>query len=1329
MPYDRALPADRERIQRRLDRYWPNGVPESAVDQFAEVFNSVLGGSNDEGLAFERAMGVAKKRSAREHAACCGTTPRPEHASAGARSVGKLLANTITQQVLKDLKNLAENCDCGRTHNQTLTALRLALSQRAEHPGAGAYESAQVGIADVGWVWNRIAKDIYSQGDKVFLAVREMLQNSRDARAKNIQITWEPDPYNRDLATLTFQDDGKGMSREVVQTKFMALGGTLKEEGSLGGFGAAKAAILTASTTGWSWDLRTRNVHAYSEGSGAYAIAELDEHLSGTRITLPAMANTSMEAPIGSGSPIDRIRALMWVSDLRGINVTINGEPAGSYYEGRRGRNEVNWEQQSWGFPVRIKSYKREDNEGGVIIVRVKGLAQFAEAAPGGSSFDRDWLIDFEIPSEITPQSDRYPFTAGRDEFRWGTTAYYTFRSLRDTLVKAAASGEKDLGEYIEIAPDATDPREKKAEAKFAQTIESVMSSDTMVDTFQTLGELATEMNSAIFTALGDGTGGKATLEDDGTDRPAGGQETGIRRMVDEVADAHLISFEQEIMSATDPAELLTRLGDWAVRQISGNTRFLQDAIRDLSRGWGDANTIANLSEGLQQALTTAAPDASQLVIAGAVSRVIQMVTPQLHEEEQQEVVRRKKRGELNPFGGAACIFVNRANYGEERYKQFKAAKYMRHLAWWDFTVRAIAKALRQAMMFSPSRVGIGFVLDDKLLGLCRNDAEFVMINPEPLEAVVDKFRDRPFIAASYIHGIACHELAHADQISRHGNGNHNRDWSIDREAFASSTLFLLPLIEEAGAKLLKMKKRHRAKPQPKQPDKAAMDQIAALETALAEARLHLERAEKERDESTKLLDQRSSFLHRLESLVHVHDFRHWVAQNPNILPLGLDLDHFTTFMTSPSGVEKLLARVDRQFAEEYSKRLANLPGGPTGPDTHAAYAAAYHAACGCSGSDGYDPEIESKRAPAHAAFTGGLSAPYHHFPHDLLRERNIPRSKWPSLVARARAAVAQGREVELEHTDDLHEAAKIARDHLVEWFRDHGDFRYYDELAKMESGHAGAGRSRGRSATVCPPTQRGVSATAKGYPKGAEAFERAKTRMGSKARSRGWNMVKKAAVPVLGRYGYQLGKELGCGTFACAYSLRGQAGLVAKFSGDPADAAAWALIMKIAKRRRRWPSGLARVDCVEALPNVVPPEAGKDSGRRVYLFLQEQMYPLDEAEEDFFDSDAVSAAILDGDEDAIADLCDEWGMDFDEVLGIAATVSWLEDQGIVWHDLHGGNIMRGSDDQLKIMDLGYSVVPKVEIPVMAADHTAWRLETAGRVPSARALTKELLTP
>jgi hypothetical protein len=100
---------------------------------------------------------------------------------------------------------------------------------------------------------------------------REFYQNSIDARAKNIHVTF-------DGGTVSIVDDGTGMSLDVMINKLLVLGESSKADGSVGAFGKAKELLYFS----WpSWSIRTRDLLVSGSGPN-YTIDTLDKSIVGT---------------------------------------------------------------------------------------------------------------------------------------------------------------------------------------------------------------------------------------------------------------------------------------------------------------------------------------------------------------------------------------------------------------------------------------------------------------------------------------------------------------------------------------------------------------------------------------------------------------------------------------------------------------------------------------------------------------------------------------------------------------------------------------------------------------------------------------------------------------------------------------------------------------------------------------------------------------------------------------------------------------------------------------------------------------------------------------
>lgn len=216
---------------------------------------------------------------------------------------------------------------------------------------------------------------------------REMIQNSVDARARRIDITMTPGTV--DGLCIMFLDDGCGMTRQVLEDVFFALGETTKTGlDTVGGFGRAR--VLTCFSMG-KYCIWTKNL--WVEGSGAeYKIEPCDVRTDGCKFqmfTRDAEYNEMMVALSGvlqrSQLPCDvYINGAKWKdwTYRRSATRTLD---CGSVY--------VNKSQQS----------------GGRIVVRVNGLWMF----------DIWTDCEFQVIVEVDVNKSRKILSAARDSFHY----------------------------------------------------------------------------------------------------------------------------------------------------------------------------------------------------------------------------------------------------------------------------------------------------------------------------------------------------------------------------------------------------------------------------------------------------------------------------------------------------------------------------------------------------------------------------------------------------------------------------------------------------------------------------------------------------------------------------------------------------------------------------------------------------------------------------------------------------------------------------------------------------------------------------------------------
>lgn len=276
---------------------------------------------------------------------------------------------------------------------------------------------------NAGAMWTLAAEKLYgSHVDVPIIATREALQNSRDAIGKAIKareigakdgffkVEWEPEGR-----MLAWDDNGIGMSREIVDTKFLSLGDTTKiataqrQEIQAGGFGLAKAILLGASKT-FTWTLDTRDHQFRADGFDHDIQIRKISYRQGTRLAVYAVA-----------SKHDRQwyqRRHLSIPERLTAFLATNKTPFPIFYNGIEvpyafsGKGAVVEEGADWGPGTTgtVRVYKRSQ-ENGHLYVRLFGLTQFVYSiANGKAEFD----VTVDIETTLAPTEDGYPFTASR---------------------------------------------------------------------------------------------------------------------------------------------------------------------------------------------------------------------------------------------------------------------------------------------------------------------------------------------------------------------------------------------------------------------------------------------------------------------------------------------------------------------------------------------------------------------------------------------------------------------------------------------------------------------------------------------------------------------------------------------------------------------------------------------------------------------------------------------------------------------------------------------------------------------------------------------------
>jgi hypothetical protein len=285
--------------------------------------------------------------------------------------------------------------------------------------------------ANIGRLWAFLASSLYGSDDALTMAAREALQNSTDAirslkRKGRFDIV-----YDEQARTLTFADDGCGMTRTTIFDKFLTLGESDKGGDAAGGFGVAKAVILGATGT-FNWKLHTRDWLVQCSSIDADVQIEKSLKRQGAEITLfdiPDKYDWMHSSVTGEyGKITGRLHTLLSLNSLPDVDLYLNSARVHPKYV----CSEVYLQSLDWGYGNSAVVYqvRRDIPSETRIIVQLNGLYQHSTTLYVKGQFD--FVVN--IATTNRPGEENYPFTASRDELRG--PARYAMDALHTRIVK-----------------------------------------------------------------------------------------------------------------------------------------------------------------------------------------------------------------------------------------------------------------------------------------------------------------------------------------------------------------------------------------------------------------------------------------------------------------------------------------------------------------------------------------------------------------------------------------------------------------------------------------------------------------------------------------------------------------------------------------------------------------------------------------------------------------------------------------------------------------------------------------------------------------------------
>ena len=228
------------------------------------------------------------------------------------------------------------------------------------------------------------AKRNYSDIDTAL--IREFIQNSIDARATRIDL-------KIDETSLQCIDNGHGMTRERMVEALLTLSGTYKKEGSIGGFGSAKEAILFQHDHYTIHSLDTK-----VEGKVLqYEFIENPSRLDGTDIKIWFHANYKYDFAKFLFKAKEYLKSCAPETEIY-----LNGEKFTDFHTCGDLVRETDWG----------RIYVKKDGVGSSYVsVRIKGVTMFQEYVGAGMA-SKEVIIEITKPSIVI-------LTANRDNFQY----------------------------------------------------------------------------------------------------------------------------------------------------------------------------------------------------------------------------------------------------------------------------------------------------------------------------------------------------------------------------------------------------------------------------------------------------------------------------------------------------------------------------------------------------------------------------------------------------------------------------------------------------------------------------------------------------------------------------------------------------------------------------------------------------------------------------------------------------------------------------------------------------------------------------------------------
>lgn len=271
-----------------------------------------------------------------------------------------------------------------------------------------------------------LGRKLYSS-HPLLIVVRETLQNALDAafaRGVEPEITitlW----LDSDAAEVTCQDNGIGMTPDVISGSFLTIGATSKGDGTIGGFGIAAAAIMSCD----EWRVHTLDWALSHADLGKHPVRDADSHMDGTLISVkiekPKWRNRHIAdvyhlLAFSSAS----IRFVVYHGRKKLLDTMTGMRDSLSMLENHKS-HPVDWTLKGTG-PVTIPVLDLGNSQiggeiQGLTFVRLNGLVQF-ELGWSNRQRQTNLIVDIDDPPPVSHPD--YPFTMSREQLTMPIQTY-----------------------------------------------------------------------------------------------------------------------------------------------------------------------------------------------------------------------------------------------------------------------------------------------------------------------------------------------------------------------------------------------------------------------------------------------------------------------------------------------------------------------------------------------------------------------------------------------------------------------------------------------------------------------------------------------------------------------------------------------------------------------------------------------------------------------------------------------------------------------------------------------------------------------------------------